>query len=255
MDGRISEQYEARLQKSSEVMREQYEELRASRTRIDDLKSYIRELESTNAVLNGRNCDLEKLLANERRRHASDIANVESELQWCRDKMAQQHLAYQDLMAIKDSLDFEVAAYEKLLCGSEKDDIDISECEPKAEFFKGPKKGTNEVQTVGRRVKCKIRLERIDGGAPATMSQWYATSAAHEPANIVMKSLKGLCGEIIKRSPCNAVVQEAGGADGIKRTVIRRVSYHDATGTGARVVSKTGPVMKKDLLESSILQK
>ncbi|XP_073835809.1 lamin-C-like [Musca autumnalis] len=273
VDERLCEQYKALLKQSLQELREQHEgqmrkmkmlyeqkikdlqaeanresvaassaieELDVSRQNIESLYIRISKLEATNAALNGRNCDLEKLLANERRRHAYDIANVESELQWCRDKMAQQHLEYQGLMAIKDSLDFEVAAYEKLLCGSVKDDIDISECEPKAEFFKVPKKGTNEVQTVGRRVKRKIRLERIDGGASAPGSQWYATSAAHEPANIVMKSLKWQCGESIKRSPCNAVDEEADGADDIKRTVISRVSCHGATGTGARSCLQNG---------------
>ncbi|XP_073824739.1 lamin-C-like [Musca autumnalis] len=217
----LSKQYETKLQQSLQELREQHvgvmrkmetvykqennnlqaaanresvvassaiEELRATRTRIGSLNNRIIKLESTNAALNGRNCDLEKLLANERRRHASDIAKVEAELQRCRDEMTQQLHEYQDPMDIKDSLDFEVAAYKKLVCGSEKDDIGISECEAKAKFLKVPNIGTHEVQVDGRRFKYKI----------APVSKWYVSSATHE--------------------------EEVAGADHIRRTIIRHVS-------------------------------
>lgn len=138
IDGRLCEQYEAKLQQSLQELREQYEgqmranrdeiemlyeqkiknlqaaanrnsgaassaidELRATRTRIDTLNSRINELESTNAALNARIRDLEQLLDNERARHNSDIANLEAELQRLRDEMAQQLQEYQDLMDIK----------------------------------------------------------------------------------------------------------------------------------------------------------
>lgn len=138
IDGRLMEQYEAKLQQSLQELRDQYEaqmranrdeiemlyeqkiknlqaaanrnsgaaanaieELRTTRTRIDALNSRINELESTNAALNARIRDLEQLLDNERARHNADMSALEAELQRLRDEMAHQLQEYQDLMDIK----------------------------------------------------------------------------------------------------------------------------------------------------------
>ena len=138
IDGRLMEQYEAKLQQSLQELRDQYEaqmranrdeiemlyeqkiknlqaaanrnsgaaanaieELRTTRTRIDALNSRINELESTNAALNARIRDLEQLLDNERARHNADMSSLEAELQRLRDEMAHQLQEYQDLMDIK----------------------------------------------------------------------------------------------------------------------------------------------------------
>lgn len=138
IDGRLSSEYEAKLQQSLHELRSQYEEqmrsnredieslyeakirslqdaasrthnsshksieeLRNSRIRIDGLNAKINDLESTNAVLNARIRELEQQLDIDRERHGNDIAMLEKELLRLREEMAHQLQEYQDLMDIK----------------------------------------------------------------------------------------------------------------------------------------------------------
>lgn len=160
IDGRLSEQYEARLQKSLHELREQHEnqmranreevntifdakvknyqaeaarasaaseaaieEIRKARNQIVSLNNKITGMEGQASAYLTRIHDLETSLENQYRLRSED----EKEIRLLREEMAQQLQDYQDLMDIKVSLDLEISTYGKLLAGEE-ERLDFSHC-------------------------------------------------------------------------------------------------------------------------------
>lgn len=210
IDGRLSEQYEAKLQQALQDLREQYEtqinnnrgeieqlyenkiknlqnaasrnsgaassaieELRQTRIRIDSLSNRVSELEAANAALSNRNRDLEKLVEAERQRHVDDLALLEAELTRLREDMAQQLQEYQDLMDIKVSLDLEISAYRKML-ESEESRLNITPGgSPEIRIQRGSSVRRTPVRAGGKR-----KRTLLDESQETSMSDYSVTSSA-----------------------------------------------------------------------------
>lgn len=118
----IVELYESKMrnmqsfsQRSNAAASAAVEELRTLQVRYDDASGKLSGLEAANAALTTRVKDLERLLELERTRGMERLSQAEHELTRLRDEMTAQLKDYQDLMDIKVGLDTEISAYRKLL--------------------------------------------------------------------------------------------------------------------------------------------
>jgi len=152
MDGKLQEEYEDRLQKALEELREVYDkqmqgsredfaklyddrvrdlqsqltsergnnassgqELKESRSRIEQLISKVSDLEGANLALNQKIADMAQDMEDQKSAHRAQMAAKDDEIKRLLDELANQLKEYQNLQDIKVQLDMEIAVFRKLI--------------------------------------------------------------------------------------------------------------------------------------------
>jgi len=165
MDGKLQEEYEDRLQKALNELRDVYDKqmaqnredfaklyetrvnelqnhlaeergkassstqsLTESRNRIDSLVSKISELEAANLKLNQKISDLAQDMEDQNSNHKAQMCAKDDEIKRLLDELNNQMKEYQNLMDTKVALDMEIAVFRRLLeCEEDRLGINIDD--------------------------------------------------------------------------------------------------------------------------------
>jgi len=161
IDGTLHDEYEDRLQKALQELRDIYDNkmqqnrddfekryedrirelqsqltqergstagsvqaIKESRSRIEALISKVSDLEGANLALNQKIADMAQEMEDQRSNHRAQLAAKDDEIKRLLDELTNQMKEYQNLQEIKIALDMEIAVFRRLI-ESEEDRLDM----------------------------------------------------------------------------------------------------------------------------------